>query len=176
VNRLRLITAMLALGALSGCANMTGYGENFSCPDVEYGSPCMSAREVYMSNGTDTVAGSHAEHAAGTGNGGAREIDTRISRQRMANSPPMPGLDGPKPLRTPARVMRIYIAPWVSVDGALTMPSYVFTEIEPRRWSVGERAPSSAGGSQNFYPLQVGKRAKDGRGSPKSSNRGPAAQ
>jgi conjugal transfer pilus assembly protein TraV len=43
------------------------------------------------------------------------------------------------PLRTPAKVMRIYVAPWESSTGDLNVPSYVYTEIEPRRWMIGNK-------------------------------------
>jgi conjugal transfer pilus assembly protein TraV len=46
---------------------------------------------------------------------------------------------GTIPLRTPAQVMRIYIAPWESISGDLNVPSYVYTEIEPRRWMIGNK-------------------------------------
>ncbi len=44
------------------------------------------------------------------------------------------------PLRTPAMVMRIFVAPWESKNGDLNVPSYVYTEIEKRRWMIGNKA------------------------------------
>ncbi len=46
--------------------------------------------------------------------------------------------DKPVPVRTPAGVMRIWIAGWEDDLGDLNSPSHVFVEIEPRRWVVGE--------------------------------------
>jgi conjugal transfer pilus assembly protein TraV len=44
----------------------------------------------------------------------------------------------PTPIREPARIMRIWISPWVeSSTGDLNWPSYIYTEIEPRKWSFG---------------------------------------
>lgn len=41
--------------------------------------------------------------------------------------------DPPVPVRTPAQVMRVWIAPWEDTDGDLVVTGYVYTEIRPRR-------------------------------------------
>lgn len=48
-----------------------------------------------------------------------------------------------EPFREPAQVMRIYIAPWEDESGDLHMGGYVFSEIVPRKWSVGTRQAES---------------------------------
>jgi hypothetical protein len=51
-----------------------------------------------------------------------------------------------EPNREPARVMKIRMGAWEDENGSLHGRSDVFTEIEPRRWTVGTRAvPTSAG-------------------------------
>lgn len=45
-----------------------------------------------------------------------------------------------EPHREPARVMKIRIGAWEDENGSLHGRSDVFTEIEPRRWTVGTRA------------------------------------
>lgn len=45
-----------------------------------------------------------------------------------------------EPFREPAQVMRIYISPWEDEQGDLHMGGFVFSEIAPRKWSVGTRA------------------------------------
>ena len=40
----------------------------------------------------------------------------------------------PVPIRTPAQIMRIWVAPYVDTNGDLVAPGFVYTEIEPRRW------------------------------------------
>jgi len=46
-----------------------------------------------------------------------------------------------KPLRLPPKVIRIWIAPWEDLDGDLHQPSYIYSEISPRRgrWLFGEK-------------------------------------
>lgn len=49
-------------------------------------------------------------------------------------SPRLP--DKPLPIRTPAQVMRLWVAPYVDAAGDLNAPGYVYTEIEARRWVI----------------------------------------
>lgn len=51
-----------------------------------------------------------------------------------------------EPHREPARVMKIRIGAWEDENGSLHGRSDVFTEIEPRRWSVGSRAAQASPG------------------------------
>lgn len=46
--------------------------------------------------------------------------------------------DRPVPVRTPAGVMRIWVAGWEDDLGDLNAPYHIFVEVEPRRWVVGE--------------------------------------
>ena len=68
---------------------------------------------------------------------------------------PVPKIDDPTPIRTPAQVMRIWIAPWEDSDGDLMVSNYVYTELEPRRWMIGKSAPTL---SPSLIPLQIEQR------------------
>lgn len=150
-----LTLAGLAVVA-SGCA-LGGYDEDFSC-GAERGEPCKSATDVYKGNdGGDA----DAEGGSATGSG-TSVIMSPWSKDAGLS---MPGIDKPKPVRTPSRVMRIYVAPWVSEDGSLTMPSYVYTEVTPRKWSIGEDTPAAAGSaSSNLRPLTIKGNKPDSQG------------
>ena len=52
----------------------------------------------------------------------------------------------------PAKVMRIYIAPFEDNSGSLNMPGYVYVEVQKRRWSVGAHAQKQPA---NITPLQI---------------------
>ncbi len=73
-----------------------------------------------------------------------KEVEARVGLRREILDPYIPQVV-PRPtketipLRTPAKVMRIYVAPWESNTGDLNVPSYVYTEIEPRRWMIGNK-------------------------------------
>lgn len=51
-----------------------------------------------------------------------------------------------EPFRVPAQVMRIFISPWEDEQGDLHMGGYMFSEIAPRKWSVGNRSTASSEG------------------------------
>jgi conjugal transfer pilus assembly protein TraV len=48
-----------------------------------------------------------------------------------------PAVPGGSPALTPAAVLRIWVAPWVDTHGHLHAAGYVFTEVTPRRWTLG---------------------------------------
>ena len=41
--------------------------------------------------------------------------------------------------RESAKIMRIYVSPWEDEVGDLHMGGHIYSEIEPRRWRVGQR-------------------------------------
>lgn len=51
----------------------------------------------------------------------------------------MPATVAGRPVREPAQVMRIWIAPWIDKNDDLHYPSYLFTEVQPRRWTFGKQ-------------------------------------
>jgi conjugal transfer pilus assembly protein TraV len=58
--------------------------------------------------------------------------------------------EAPVPVRSPAVVMRIWVAPYEDLNGDLNSPGYVYTEIEARRWIT----PSAQNGqTAHFTPL-----------------------
>ena len=57
-----------------------------------------------------------------------------------------------KPVREAAQVMRIWIAEWTDKNDDLHYPGYLFTEIQPRRWSVGK---AEASGRNTTVPFRA---------------------
>ena len=55
-------------------------------------------------------------------------------------------------VREAAQVMRIWIAEWTDKNDDLHYPGYLFTEIQPRRWSVGK---SEASGRNTTVPFRA---------------------
>jgi len=64
--------------------------------------------------------------------------------------------EDPLARRLPAKVMRIWIAPWEDSRGDLHAPGYLYTEIEPRRWTVG--GPAETERVTLIRPLQIERR------------------
>lgn len=137
-----------ALLALSGCAALNIGDSEYGCPGMPEGVQCKSARQVYeMTNGgqvpnpmiVDDKKGESAtgdrDYAQGTLIPNHGEEDAVVSKYVAPNLP-----DRPIPIRTPAEVMRIWVAPWEDTNGDLNVAGYVYTEIEPRRWVIGKRS------------------------------------
>ena len=76
--------------------------------------------------------------------------------------------EDPLALRAPARVMRIWIAPWEDSRGDLHAPGYLYTEIEPRRWTLDARDEHMP----RIRPLQIERRDAQ----PNTSRSGRASQ
>ena len=56
------------------------------------------------------------------------------------------------PIREAPQVMRVWVAPYNDENDDLHWPSYVFTEITKRRWSIGEQAAAE---TVVLTPMQV---------------------
>jgi len=128
----RLALGLMAIPLLlSGCLN--AYHGKYACQGYPEGVKCKSVREVYsLTNYRESLTGQENDEAgdlpgvrltAAGGDAGAV--------QGM-------GYRGPLPLRTPARIIRIWVAPWESQDGKLHLPTYIYAEVQQRQWSIGE--------------------------------------
>jgi hypothetical protein len=93
---------------------------------------------------------------ATTGRGGAELTEataiegTRVVSAEHVRAPAA----GAVPLRSPARVMRIWIAPWEDSRGDLHAPGYLYTEIDPRHWALDDRDDAAP----PVRPLQIERR------------------
>ena len=57
----------------------------------------------------------------------------------------------PIPIRTPSVVMRILVLPWQDSAGALNVSGYIYTEIEPRRWVIGDEGVNAQENSLTIH-------------------------
>lgn len=138
-----LLPAAFSLSAVllsSGCSLNTADNSEFTCASNINGV-CGSPMQVYkMTN--DAL--SEATPVKPT-KGGEVEIEQEslppvpsVSSVLKEKKHLQPVTGAPVPLREPARVMRIWIAPWVeSKTDALHWPSLTFVEVEARKWSMG---------------------------------------
>jgi len=147
----QLVLVAACLSALSGCATT-----KYQCPSPT-GVACMGARDVYTltdapgKNGMEAATGVLDSHGKVVRPSSASHGQPETSTGNVVIPLPKPG--DVIPIREQARVMRIWIAPWEDSDGNLVMATRIYTEIEPRKWSVGE--PSRSSTSSNFFPMQV---------------------
>lgn len=154
----------LSIVGLSGCSAM---GQNdFSCSGPDGGVACLPSSEVYeITNDPELYEAVDAALRAAAASD--EEYDTReIVAYVRANH--KPGIEVTKPMADPVRqplpvlkpahVIRIWMDAWVDQKGDLHMPGYVFSEITPRRWSLGEPAISR---SEVLAPVQVDRNGTD---------------
>ncbi len=110
--------------ALLGCVGTSKY----ACPGMPEGVACASTHEVYEMTG-------HGAKATRSSAGAKSQSATPVKIERNDFLPEVSG--GVIPLRTPAKVMRIWIGLWEGENGDLHVPGLIYTEIEPRRWQAG---------------------------------------
>jgi conjugal transfer pilus assembly protein TraV len=156
----RLLPLSIAF-LLAGCASAlnTADHDEFACPGMPAGVMCKSPVQVYRAtNGAthdrDSItpeppakSGNPASLDALNDGSGLTTIQTeKVARGKQPTQPLPPHLliaqaaspNLPLPVLEPARVMRIWIAPWEDGKKDLHWPSYLFTEIQPRKWSFGQ--------------------------------------
>ena len=127
----KISTGLIAL-MLTGCSFM-GIGESeFACKGGIDGVHCLSAREVYSeTNNSDHVK---TIKASDEDNG---SIDGQQAVASGHQSVAVPSITQSIPIRTQAKVMRIWTAPWEDEAGDLHAEAYMYTEIENRKWNLG---------------------------------------
>ncbi|WP_209015588.1 type IV conjugative transfer system lipoprotein TraV [Roseibium sp. RKSG952] len=154
-SKLPLLAALSAF-TLAGCASPFNIGSSdYACPGMPSGVACKSARDVYAMTNDGQVPAAMNSIAAGVDDlSGDTPPSAGTAPIRNAAFATTRTPTEPIPVRTPAQVMRIWIAPREDVNGDLHVSSYVFTEIEPRRWSIGTPAPQS---TPKLNPLTTAK-------------------
>jgi len=114
---------------------------------------------------------------ATTGTGGSSSVgasapeaqSSAIAGTRVVSAgAALPRPQDPTALRVPARVMRIWIAPWEDSRGDLHAPGYLYTEIEPRRWALDARDDHTP----VIRPLQIERREAPTSGARSSRDTG----
>lgn len=128
---------------LNGCAT------EYACKGMPEDPKCLSTIEAYQT--TDKALPEAAKIETPAANAHPKLAKTAVSPTLQ----PVPKIDDPTPIRTPAQVMRIWIAPWEDSDGDLMVSNYIYTELEPRRWMIGKSAPTL---SPSLIPLQIEQR------------------
>ena len=159
-NAIKLSVATAVLG-LTGCAsslNTAGSGD-FACPGMPMGVTCKTPAAVYKSShgnlavtDFDTPLGAAPlDPAKGSAANGKSVTSVDNVKSMAAYSLPMltaaeRKTTRPKPVREPAQVMRIWIAPWVDSGDVLHLAQLHYAEIVPRTWTVGKPEVTSGAG------------------------------
>ena len=171
---LPLLLLATACGAVPGT-------DSYSCGGLPVGVSCISARDTYTltDGGKPVVAMAGKATALDAPLAAQGQAPTQATAAEVMPSAPAPSAPGSAiadpaglppgfatialrpedagapdviPLRTPAVVLRIWMAPWEDTDGRLHVPGYTYAEIEPRRWSIGQDEPT---GGKRLQPLRT---------------------
>jgi conjugal transfer pilus assembly protein TraV len=135
---------------LAGCASV---GESkFACPGRPPGVHCMTTTEVYeATQSSDYVEPTSPRVLGGDPKSAAkrRAAEAKKRQSERQSIPPstreagaevaalMPGTDKPVPIRTPAQIMRVWLAPWRDAHDVAHGGGYDWIEITSRRWAFG---------------------------------------
>lgn len=157
MKKVALVFSVVAVSSLSGCASMmnTGQTDKFGCTGMPHGSICKTPVEVYQdTNGSLNAYSKRAAQASVSeeqkGQAKRPDDDDKALALVEKKHPVLQKVTGaPTPVREPAKVMRIWIAPWTDKNDALHWPSYVYVEVEPRKWAFGTQR-------QNWRGMRMG--------------------
>lgn len=153
IARLGVLAALIGLA--TGCASALSIGSpKYACSGLPEGAACQSTRDIYEATHDGNVPlkldpsedqSKKKRNSKNNKNAEPAESGEAIGEGRAVSDPVVdnyvaPRLpDRPIPIRTPAEVMRIWVAPWEDVNGDLVTNGYIYTEIEPRRWVIGQQ-------------------------------------
>ena len=147
------VAMVIACAVVSGCASMAGVGgtSEYSCKAPE-GVKCDSVSGTYYNSVENNLPsqrqGGRAtpQEAAPTrmdALGGKRSVASAIYvTPASATSGTGSGVALPPaaytsmPLRSPARVLRLWVKPWEDADGDLMDQLYVYVPVDNGRWLV----------------------------------------
>ncbi|MEC4720477.1 type IV conjugative transfer system lipoprotein TraV [Noviherbaspirillum sp. CPCC 100848] len=158
--RSALITAATAV-VCTGCASTfnTANESSFSCPGMPQGIVCKTPVAVYQSTHeapalteSDMPFGPSSQAHALPAQA-LKELAAGRQEYRGAAVASAGASAAARPVREPARVMRIWIAPWVDKNDDLNFPGFIFTEVKPRTWAFGRKEFAGAGVSVPYKAL-----------------------
>lgn len=125
--KVKIFLLGVVVSLLSGCSIFAPGSSDFACPGMPKGVTCKTPREVYdISTGKTPKKGK----AAKAGDYDPSPVEVLLVGRGGSNLEPVPVLEQ-------AKVMRIWIAPWVDKNKDLHWPGMIFTQVQARQWSVG---------------------------------------
>jgi conjugal transfer pilus assembly protein TraV len=144
IHEITIGSIALSCLVLAGCSSVlnTAGSDDFSCPGMPLGVTCKTPAAVYSStNGElavtdfDTPMGSKTLASGGGQNPMSMPEPVAVVQREMGVM--ASAKKGPRPVREAAKVVRIWIAPWVDKEDNLHLAQTQYTEVTPRTWTVG---------------------------------------
>lgn len=133
-----LSATAVCLTILAGCGDMTGLGgkSEYACKAPE-GVRCNSVSGNYY-NSFPSGGGAAATGAPtkGTPHAAPRSMYTMLKAASSGSAMQGSPVFEPAALRSPPRVMRLWIKPWEDSDHDLHDQSFVYLQTDPGRWQI----------------------------------------
>lgn len=158
-NYLSLLALVVGTSFLQGCSSFAIGDDEFSCPITEDGVPCASSKQMYDLTNNGQTPKKIAEEKKKEEQ--SKKENKEQNEQVKKNGESDYVLDNfvtnklpsdPIPVRTPPTVMRIWVAPYEDKEGDFIMSGYVYTEVSPRRWTLGVNSQDLQN-NNSFQPL-----------------------
>ena len=138
-------TLILRLGAvclllpLAACMNMSGLGgdSKYACKAPD-GVACDSVSGTYANALHNNLPSQQARRSARHQKEGSEESSSpTVGRPISSTTANAPGMAvTPNPLRTQARILRLWIKPWEDADGDLYDQGYVYVQVDNGQWQI----------------------------------------
>lgn len=128
---------LLSLGLLS----LSACTPRYSCKGFPDKRACLSATEAYRATESKDVLDDTSED--GDTLAGLSPVRLQPDPERVTAAP----------YRSAPRVLKIWMAPYEDAEGDLHLPGTVYTELETRRWMLGQPVPK---GAPILKPLHAG--------------------
>ncbi len=139
INPLRTARGALIVVAvlLAGCASLSGVGgeSHYACPAPQ-GVRCGSVTANYL----QSLPG---DRPGPLTSGPGAESERTHAAAEPAPAAPAANPDATTPLRSPPRILKLWVAPWEDRDGVLHAAAFVFVPIDHGRWLLQRGRPAT---------------------------------
>lgn len=141
------IAAISAIATLTGCGTLSGVGgtASLSCP-LPNGALCKPISEVYkMQKGASSDVSSAVPISAASGASGSSAAGNLPTAPGLTRYEPSPvtlsaehrvAPSSGTPIRSAAKMLRIWLAPYEDDEGALRDHGYMYVMVDPGKWQV----------------------------------------
>ncbi|WP_200251063.1 TraV family lipoprotein [Lamprobacter modestohalophilus] len=144
-----MLSASALILLLSGCSGSLPKTLPSTTPDT---LTALQAQQSMASSRSRSAA------SASESSGQASIAQSAADPGESTASAPSESTHGaPAPIRAPASVMRVWVAPWEDADGTLHGANHLYIEVLPRRWQLDGAVLPAAGVLQ---PLQIAERSQ----------------
>lgn len=173
-----LVSGVALVSMLQGCGSLSGLDSEgkFACKAPD-GVTCMSVSGIYANSKVNNLPGMRKREAVGgqpgVQAGAAKESASQISGARKseydynapesnlamaAGTPASPKTmlapHSGAPMRTPERVLRVWMAPYMDAEGDLNDQKYFYVTIQGGQWLIEANRVNIRKEFQQITPLQ----------------------